>query len=275
MNFTEYPSVEQGDNRGLEFPHITWLTNDQFKKEMIKGTESSTRGSNEFQPFVESETNQRSYIGKTIPRTPRPFILNGVVSHSINHFGACPYEYLELIGNVHRTSERSIWKLRVTHGGQTFEVEDNFLVLRIENPDSYFWSSNRKPTSRQTSGYHSFVFNGADVPRYALRASVDVLECKYNYIGRTLAEEHHGVRGNSVNNRESDLEGYQDSQLLQRPKFYANSWLQFNEHIPQTLGKVSQTYRLLWAPVNNLEVGFDECKFIFTIFFVFKQRLFI
>jgi hypothetical protein len=131
--------------------------------------------------------DKKEYIGKTIPKSP-PESVNGdgIVSHIDNDLGSHPFLYLEIIGTVFKPNPKvNSWKLRISHEGYVCELSDNFLVLSIEDKNSFFWCSNKDECQNDE---YSFVVNNKDIPRYALRAAVDKVDCKYSYIGRTFVE---------------------------------------------------------------------------------------
>lgn len=43
-----------------------------------------------------------------------------------------------------------------------------------------------------------------------------------------------------------------------RPKYYSNGWYHFDEPITQVFGKINKSYRLMFAPLKDLEIGFDQ-----------------
>jgi len=219
--FSEYPGVEEGIERRLQFPRINWLTIDKFQQ-LIDDNET------EIHPFISNKSNKlldtmqtRTFVGKSIPKVPAPEQQEGTT---------LSYEYIELIGSVYYSGG---WKLRVTHNGNAYDIEQNYLILYIKNADSFYWSSNKK----MNDSNRSFVFTNSVASRFALRAAVDRIDCKYNFIGRSIEE---------------------DPEAAKRPKFYSNGWYYFDESIPQVFGKVNNSYKLMFAPLKNLEVGVDQ-----------------
>jgi hypothetical protein len=155
-SYSEYPGVEDGVDRRLTFPKINWLTKSKFIDLLLE------RKRDEIHPFVlnkhtKDEQARYIYVGKSIPDIP---------IGPINQVGMFPFNFYELIGNVYYSTDDSKWKLRVTHNGQTHDIEHNFLVLFIPNRDSFFWSCD------------TFI------AKYALRAAVDISDSKYNLIGK-------------------------------------------------------------------------------------------
>lgn len=155
-SYSEYPGVEDGVDRRLTFPKINWLTKAKFVELLTE------KERNEIHPFVRNKRIRDVkasyiYVGKSIPEVP---------IGPINQLGIYPFNFYELIGNVYYSTDDEKWKLRVTHNGQTHDIEQNFLVLFIPNPDSFFWSSD------------TFI------AKYALRAAVDISDAKYNLIGK-------------------------------------------------------------------------------------------
>lgn len=218
-HYSEYPGVEEGIERRLEFPKINWLIKSKFEK-------LQTHNSITIHPFItnkhaKSSKTKKIFVGKSIPDNQT----------AINRLGNLPHTCYELIGSVFYSTERETWTLRVTHNGNTFDMEENFLVLYIKDPQSFYWTSNVKDQ------INSFIFNNSDTAKYALRAAVDMSDCKYNLIGRTIEEKVDSAK---------------------RPKYYSNGWYHFDEPIAQTFGKINKSYRLMFAPLESLELGFDQ-----------------
>lgn len=168
QSYSEYPGVEEGVDRRLEFPKIHWFSKSKFC-EIISNEEYL----NQFYPFIENKfaknaKARKTFVGKSIPSNP----------NRINYFGSMPFDSYELIGTVYYSIEHAMWKLKVTHNGLSYDVENNFLVLFIRDPNSFFWSSNVK------GDFRKFVFNDSTTAKYALRGAVDETDCKYNYIGK-------------------------------------------------------------------------------------------
>lgn len=234
MEFSEYPSVEGGVDRRLVFPRITWLSKAQFERlidqckspkattkdaEATEATET-TENCTEIQPYLENnysvgsrgvrnarhlhEVEKRIYIGKTIPK-------------SVDSERNLPFEFTEMIGNVFKSDELSDhgkWKIKVTHNGYVFDLDDNFLVLQIKDSNSFFWSSNVDPYSADSNSIY-FQFNIKEIPNYALRASVDKEKCEYNYVGRSIEEEDEPESSDSMGR----------PARTKRPKFFSNGKL--------------------------------------------------
>lgn len=165
-HYSEYPGVEEGIERRLEFPKINWLIKSKFEK--LQADETITIHPFITNQYTRSKKNSKIYVGKTIP--------DNLIT--ANRLGNLPYTGYELVGSVFYSLERATWTLRVTHNGNTLDIEDNFVVLYIKDPESFFWDSNVKPEITQ------FIFNNSNTAKYALRAAVDVSDCKYNFIGK-------------------------------------------------------------------------------------------
>ena len=197
--------------------------------------ESTEETVTEIQPFLENnysigsrsvrnarhlhQVEKRIYVGKTIPKSPwvqHPNGTGGLVGNEGDR--SLPFEFTEMIGNVYKSDEPSDygkWKIKVTHNGYVFDLDDNFLVLQIKDPNSFFWSSNVDPASTDSNSIY-FQFNIKEIPNYALRASVDKEKCEYNYIGRTIEEDDDVENGGDLMGR---------SARHKRPKFFSNGKL--------------------------------------------------
>lgn len=144
---------------------------------------------------------------------------------------------------------KSTWILRITHNGHSHDIEDEFLVLYIEDPNSYFWSSSHDSNIFQE---HVVTFPKETVPSFALRAAYNSVDQKYNYIGRIVTSGSH-----------SNTEQTQQS-LSQRPKFYANAWVYFDDggggqnELKSIFGRIGRSQRLIFVSYRNLEVGMDH-----------------
>ena len=202
MEFTETPSVEGGVDRRIVFPKIKWLTKPKFEQliDDIKNRNTEqilepfiNNTINHQYKYLKHDVDKRVYIGKTIPKSTKNLLSDSIVF---------PFESSEVIGNVYKTDEKlgSRWMMKVTHNGYVFDIDDNFLILSIDDAASYFWSSNVDLVDEETPPIY-FQFNIKEIPKYALRASVDKDRCEYNYVGRTLDNEVQNCR---------------------RPKFFSN-----------------------------------------------------
>ena len=243
LEYAEFPGVEEGVDRKLVFTEVKWLRKVKFEK-MINDSIANGKDCDIY-PCLnqESRVEYRQFIGKTIPKMP-PVSENSNNNNNdennnnmiTNH---SPHEYLEVIGSVYLPRNSNKWKLIITHDNQVFEIDDDFLVLYINDPNSFFWNSN---IEEQSNSEYTFRFNNKNIPRYAFRAAVDKIDCKYSYIGRTLVEN----------------EFYLGEPMPSRPKFYMNGWFYFSDNIPQTFGKINRSYKLLFAAHKNMELGFDQ-----------------
>lgn len=243
MEFREFPSVEGGVDRRLVFSEIKWINRDKFTQTIGNGVEIHPC-LNEDEPCL----TRRVYVGKSIPKRP---------PSAEDQTGAVQFpsyfQYLEIIGNVYCIREtvdglsRDRWILKITYNGHAFEIEDDFLVLQIEDRNSYFWSSN---LDSNVLNNNFFVFCNKDVPKYALRAAFDKHEHKYNYVGRLLTEEsiQSALGLNNLNTKFN---------LRKRPKFYSNAWIGFDDDLKQSFGKINRSYRLLFVAYKNIEIGCD------------------
>jgi len=132
-SFSEYPGVVDGEDRRFEFPKINWLSKSKFI-DLVNNPANLNR----IHPFIENKlaknpNSRRIFVGKSLPSQAARF----------NSFGSLGHDHHELIGSVFYSLEESTWKIRVTHNGHSCEFDDNFLVLHIRDPDSFFWCPNR------------------------------------------------------------------------------------------------------------------------------------
>jgi hypothetical protein len=243
------------------FPKINWLTKAKFEQALDDLKQK--KATRIIQPYLLNiaddtaqhknflklhEVDKRIYIGKTIPKSGNILTNHNHNQQEGNHQNQIlPFENTETIGNVYKSDEKTAggkWCMKVTHNGYVFEVTDEFLVLCIDDPDSFYWSSNvdaaTNNSTNQGSGaemMHYFQFNIKEIPMFALRASVDKERCEYNYIGRTVEDE---------------------ASRCKRPKFFSNGWYHIGDQVPQMFGKVKKSYKLLFAPTKTMELGFDQ-----------------
>lgn len=180
MEYCENPVVEGGFDRKLTFPQIKWLSKARFEEFLSSNCQVCPCLNDE--PGV--EINKRIYVGKLVPKRPPDFTDE---QNSVGNLLLSNYHYLELIGNVIRKEELIdnkrvyTWVLRITYHGHAYEIDDDFLVLHIEDPNTYFWSSNMD--FNHLNG-ELIYFPKKDLPTYAIRAAFDRIDQKYNYIGR-------------------------------------------------------------------------------------------
>jgi hypothetical protein len=229
MEYSEYPGVEEGFDRKLIFEQIKWYSKEKFEKTVLECLKLDKPV--QIYPCLNENLpiNKRVFVGKTIPKAPPLNRLANSVTNNLNHLGSTSFDYLELIGNVINVDEKkNKWCLRVTHDGEVYDVLDDFLVLYINDPNSFFWSPN----------YTEKTY--FKIPRYSLRGAIDKIDCKYSFIGRT----------------------YNEFETEKRPKYYSNTWFNFDENMLQTFGKVNKAYRLLFAPYKNIELGFDNFEIL-------------
>lgn len=229
MEYSEYPGVEEGIGRKFKFSKIKWLTKLKFLTETTKTT-------NNIQPRLNDhkDSNKLEFIGKSIPKRPPVLVAGEEIT-----LAQPAFEFFEIAGTVFKSNEPgNVWKLRITHDSRVYEIEDNFLVLSIEDPNSFYWCSNIDTNDNS----YSFQVNYKEIPRYALRICVDKVDNQYSYLGRSINE----------NDELSEVP------KAKRPKFYSNGWCHFDENMPQIFGKVNKTFKLLFAPFKNLEIGHDQ-----------------
>ena len=180
MEYSEYPGVEN-INRKLKFSEIKWLSKEKFR-ETIKNAKTSDQVSIHPRLNDNSDVTKLEFIGKTIPSSPTVSIITGVNDDTSINSSSAPYQYLERAGTVFMSSQRSnCWKLRITHESRVYEIEEDFLVLSIDDPDAFYWCSNKDLDSIKNQ--YSFTVNYKEIPRYALRVSVDKVDNRYSFIG--------------------------------------------------------------------------------------------
>jgi len=260
MEYREFPMVEGIIDRRFVYTDIKWLNKKKFEEKLSDKLQMSTYSAsvessihpyiiNTFSDNIGSKPKLQSpyddsnkiFIGKTIPKSP---LNNSLVNYSTSSNEIdTSYEYFEIVGSVYKAN--GSWRLRITHNEQVYEIENDFLVLCIDDPDSYYWDSNIDHTANQS--FYMFTTDHREIPKFAYRAAIDMQEGTYTYIGRTIAEACEN------GNDEFKLK-------FKRPKFYANAWLHFNYNIPQTFGKIKLRNKMLFAPVQNLNLGFDQFK---------------
>lgn len=226
MEDSEISLIEGVNNRKYVITKICWLSNSKFEE--LINIHKLKNSLLEINPCLNEndDIHSRLFIGKT-----KPIYLHQ--SHEgnlniINRNDSEIHKYTELIGNVFYSFDKK-WKLKVTYQGRSIEIEDNFLILNIPDRNSYFWCSNV-----DISNPTQLVFNQKELPKFAFRAAVDKMNCKYSYVGRTLSDDE------------------------DRPKFYSNAWLKFSKNIERTFGKVCKSHKLLYSSYQDLEIGFDQ-----------------
>jgi hypothetical protein len=224
MEYSDYPSVEDCPNRNITFREIKWLSKERFEA-VIKNRLGI------IYPYI-NETNEldkRIYIGKTVPKAP-PRDNSPFPANRLSSLGYCSHHHLEIIGNVYKTAEKiGKWKLVITHNGNIYEIEDDFLILNIEDPNAFFWRSNVDYSKSIENNFNNDLF------KYALRAAVDNSKSEYIFIGRTFS----------------------DVLSASRPKYYSGGWYNI-ESSAQCFGKITHNTGLLLAPYKNIELGFDR-----------------
>lgn len=128
---------------------------------------------------------------------------------------------LEIIGTVAKNIKNE-WQLSVTHGSDVFEIKNDFLVLCLSDFRSYDWVKTKLDS----------------IPKFSLRGAIDQFTDEYFYIGCNC------------------LNGVVNGQQWQ----WTHERQQWNdvENTPPLFGKVHLTHKCLYAPVNNIEVRFEN-----------------
>ena len=213
--YREAPSVF-GAKRSLVFSTLNWITKSKFI-ELIELQKKHDQNDYKIYPYLdliegEHRIDSQIFIGKSIPGYGE-----GVKAHPYYSDGE---NNLEIIGTVAKNFVSNDWTLSVPHGSAVHVIKENFLVLHIQDPESFYWEKTKKN----------------HLPINSLRAAVDELTNEYFSVGRSR---------------------YFDPEAKQ-PQFYNGGWNNFNETVPPVFGKVHRGHACFYAPVNNLELGFDE-----------------
>lgn len=112
MEFKESAAIENAE-RKLSFPFINWLNKQKFEEYIKTNTPIN--------PHQETDGNNRIFVGKSIP-------------HSSDNA-----TQLEVIGTVLKLFETGEWVLQVSHSSTVFEIKSDFLVLNIEDTETFQW----------------------------------------------------------------------------------------------------------------------------------------
>ena len=157
MEYSEIPGVEDGIGRKFKFCEIKWMTKTKFESTM---KEARSEKDLAIHPRLNdhSDINKLEFIGKTIPKSPPVLIVGGInTNNNLNATNSSPYQYLEIAGTIFKANQRgNVWKLRITHESHVYEIEEDFLVLSIENQDSFYWCSNKDESAKNQ---YSFTVN--------------------------------------------------------------------------------------------------------------------
>jgi hypothetical protein len=148
MEIVETPCIQNTDRRAV-FPLIKWLSKQKFEEYL--------KYPHQFQiyPYIDSNEgvnvlSSRIYIGKTIPNSLDEGIEFGY-DHRLNK-----KINLEIIGTVSKNL-RNEWTLNIPHGGNVHEIKNNFLVLCLNDSESYEWIETELDL----------------IPKYSLRGAID------------------------------------------------------------------------------------------------------
>ncbi len=116
MEFKENAAVENAERRVI-FPFINWLDKKKFEELLSLNVP--------IYPFMNTNEsislNNRVFVGKSISTCQ---------DNKTN---------LEIIGIVSKDYKTGEWILSVTHASSVHEIKSDFLVLYIEDPDSFCW----------------------------------------------------------------------------------------------------------------------------------------
>ena len=215
MEYKEAPCIQNVD-RNLAFPFISWLTKARFLEylQTNRPIYPYLMPNEESAASLPSNMIRRTFIGKSIQSNLSEGVRYGydykLLQKEIN---------LEMIGSVMQTLNGQ-WELQVPHSSNVFKIQKDFLVLCIDDPNSFEWVSTQK----------------SNIPKYALRACIDRLTNEYFYVGRV----HHHFN-------------------CPVPECFqgATTWTKFNEPLPVRFGKVHVTHKAMYVPFNNLELAFS------------------
>lgn len=203
----EQSRVEGQYSRNIVFPRLRWISKTKFEEEIsIKKAE--------FHPCLNENQSlkNRIFLGKLIPN-----LKNSLLSSNEEQFDS------ELIGSVYYSNDQ-IWKLKVTYVGQTIEITEGFMVLNIQDYNTYFWSYND-------------AFQKVNLPLYALKVSFDSSDSHYQYAGRRFKQ--------SKNSEYSIV-------------YYSNAWLKLENQIESVFGRIKTNLGLLMVPYENMEIGYSN-----------------
>jgi hypothetical protein len=194
MIYTENPSVTQFERR-FEFGDIQWIHSDDF------GTIESSR---EIGPSLHTLDGSKVYVGKLIPREKLTYGLSSA----------------ELIGYVTKNYHTREWELIVTYSSTAIVYNKNFLVLSIQDPNSYEWDK----------------ASGQDLPKFAFRAAADMTINEFLFVGRTIADDPKPGR------------------------YYSqHSWHPFERSVEALFGKVHSSHRCLYtSPDKETEISYEN-----------------
>lgn len=219
MEYVESPSIQEINHKVI-FKQIKWLNKDKFLEYLKKGKE--------IYPNIENN-KEKVYIGKTIQNNLNEGIrFNEYNSHYYYNNQNEPFERshrdnnfnLEIIGSVLKNKVNKEWQLNVSYGSSAIQMKDNFLVLSIEDADSFQWITTQK----------------ANIPIYALRGCIDQQTNEYFYIGKTSFESENPSTYNLSNNVWN---------------LYEN-----RSRIPLLFGKVHTGHELMYAPYDGVELAY-------------------
>lgn len=148
MSYIELKANVKQNIKSIQFCPVEWLDVNSFKAKLLKN--------NPIEPFIEHTNGTRIYVGKTIPSF-------------YNYRIEVPYK-TELIGMVYENLSNKKWTLVVSWDSRTYEFNENFLVLNLNDEKYYEWK----------------LSSLGDVPKYALRGAVENNISEFLYIGKTV-----------------------------------------------------------------------------------------
>ncbi|CAF0746278.1 unnamed protein product [Brachionus calyciflorus] len=213
MEYIEAPSIQEIDHK-LTFKQIKWLSKTKFEDLLSKGKQ--------IHPFISNENNRnRFYIGKTIQHDLEEGVRLNNYHYYYHDNNARENEQnelnLEIIGTIFLNPETKQWQLNVAHNSGVIEIKKNFLVLSIEDPNSYQW----------------ITTNENKIPKYALRGCVDRVSNEYFYFGRT------GFDSENPKYYQNDWIAYEHP-----------------TKVPNLFGKVHVGHSLMYVPYDNKELAY-------------------
>lgn len=138
MEYLEAPSI-QSVSRRHQYAPIRWLSKARFE-ELVDRPDSRES----LKPYLDDpdRASARIYIGKTI----QSHTSEGI-SHGYDYLADQknpPRMNLEIIGSVVRNFMSGLWELHVSHASGHHVIKQDFLVLCIEDENTFEWVATKK-----------------------------------------------------------------------------------------------------------------------------------
>ena len=192
MEYQEPPNVKDLQ-RTYNFPKISWLDINYFKE---------IENKIQIHPNIKEADGRKMYIGKTVPDysdNRNPMSLNEIIGAVIQ----------DLDGN---------FSLKVPFDSTVFNIKENFVVLSIEDENSYHWI-------KDSNGH---------LPKFSLRGSICSNPLEFLYIGRSI-----------LNDSSAKFFQYPRMELL-------------NQTVEPSFGKIHSSHNCLYVPLDDKELAFNE-----------------